>query len=251
MLKKPEVICDMGEGFGIWEFGFDAALMEHITMANVACGGHAGDPMVMSRTIDMAAAAGVKIGAHPGFPDKMNFGRIALPLGPDEIAAMLIYQIGALQGFMRAKGLELNHVFPHGAMYAYLSKNDAIAVAAARAIHDVAPGVDVPWPAPIAGSVFVEEVKLLGHHVVPMVLADMQYNPDGSVMLERGRKRVTDLAYTREQTTSVYTRREIVISDGTVLQAPETEALLFHSDGPNAVAVAETISEVLRGVSDI
>lgn len=241
----PEIICDMGEGYGVWEFGSDPELMQYITMANIACGGHAGDPMIMSRTLDMAAVAGVKIGAHPGFPDKIGFGRKPLPLDSDEIAALLIYQIGALSGFVHAKGLELNHVFPHGAMYAYLSKNEAVARAAAHAVHSVAPGVDIPWPAPIAGAVFAEEMDSHGHHIVPMVLVDMQYETDGSIILETGRKQLTDLEYTRAQTASVHTNREIVTNAGTTLPAPDVEALLFHSDGPNAAAVAATIQETL------
>lgn len=246
MFKSPDVVCDIGEGFGIWEFGSDAALMKHITMANIACGGHAGDPVIMSRTIDMAAAAGVKIGAHPGFPDMMSFGRKAMLLDADEIGALLVYQIGALQGFLRAKELTLNHVFPHGAMYAYLSSDDSIALAAARAIHAVAPGVDVPWPAPTEGAVYAEELAQLGHHIVPMALVDMKYNADGSIMLERGRKRATDIEYTRAQTHSICTRSEIVRNDGTATHIAGIEALLFHSDGPNAVAVAETITATLR-----
>jgi UPF0271 protein len=240
--KKFEIACDLGEGFGNWTMSDDAELMKHITLANIACGGHAGDPMIMEKTVDLAIENGVAIGAHPGFPDKLGFGRKIIPFDPDDMAAIITYQVGALLGFLRVRDVPLNHLLTHGALFAYIGQNDAVAVAAAKAVHALVPEAKIVWTAPTAGVTYVEELRSLGHDIIPVTVADMHYSPDGKVLIER-KKLVTDLDYARAQVQSVTRNGELLLDDGSTLPIPEVEGLLFHSDGPNAVDVVKVIEE--------
>src|SRR3954465_9264659 len=122
---------DMGEGLGLHEFGHDDELMRIIDVANVACGYHAGDPDVMDRTVALAAEHGVAVGAHPGLPDVVGFGRRRMALTPEEVAARILSQAGALTGFLAKHGLELNHIKPHGALYGMLAGDEELMRAAA------------------------------------------------------------------------------------------------------------------------
>ena len=122
-----ELNCDMGEAFGIYSFGADEALMPHIGLANVACGFHGGDPVVLQETVRLAKSHGVRVGAHPSYPDREGFGRRAIEMGREELAACLIYQIGALRGFLDAEGMELSHVKPHGALYGRAARDRDVA----------------------------------------------------------------------------------------------------------------------------
>ena len=116
-MPKISINCDMGEAFGIYRLGDDAAVMPYITHANVACGFHASDPRVMWRTVRAAKEHGVKVGSHPSLPDLQGFGRREMRLEPDEITAIIIYQTGALKGFLETEGMTLSHIKPHGALY--------------------------------------------------------------------------------------------------------------------------------------
>ena len=123
--------CDMGEGFGLYRIGDDAGIMPYITMANVACGFHASDPSVMHKTVRLAKQHGVKVGAHPSLPDLQGFGRREMKMEPRELTDCLIYQIGALKGFLDAEGMPLNHIKPHGALYGMAARTEEIANAIA------------------------------------------------------------------------------------------------------------------------
>jgi len=129
---KIDLNCDLGESFGAYTIGNDEALLPLITSANIACGFHAGDPQVMARTVRLAARHGVAVGAHPGFPDLMGFGRRVMQLSPEEIETCVLYQVGALAAFARAAGVPLVHVKPHGALYNLAAGEPAIAAAIAR-----------------------------------------------------------------------------------------------------------------------
>ena len=131
---KIDLNCDMGESFGRYRLGNDEALMPHITSANIACGYHAGDPLVMDATVRLAVRHGVGVGAHPGFPDLQGFGRRAMRLSPEEVEAFVLYQVAALAGFARAAGVELAHVKPHGALYNLAAQDRTIAEAIARGV---------------------------------------------------------------------------------------------------------------------
>ncbi len=146
MKPRIDLNCDMGEGFGPWKMGDDVAILDHVTSANIACGFHAGDPLTMQRVVKAALEKGVKVGAHPGFPDLVGFGRRNLQVSAAEAYAMVVYQVGALSGVAAAQGGRLSHVKAHGALYNMAARDRALAEAIARAVHDVKP------PSPVTGA---------------------------------------------------------------------------------------------------
>src|SRR5512136_2005583 len=131
---RVDLNCDMGESFGTWALGADAEIIPFITSANVAAGFHAGDPQVIDRTVALAVKLGVALGAHPGFPDLVGFGRRAMSCASDEVEAMILYQVAAVAGFARAHGAALRHVKPHGALYNMAAQDPSLALAIARGI---------------------------------------------------------------------------------------------------------------------
>src|SRR5918911_5542830 len=132
--RRIDLNSDMGESFGHWTLGDDAAMVRYITSANLACGFHAGDFTVMDQTVALCKEAGVGVGAQPGYPDLQGFGRRPMPLSPQEIEQMVLYQLGALYGFCRAHGVELQHVKPHGMLYNQAAADSILAAAIARAV---------------------------------------------------------------------------------------------------------------------
>jgi 5-oxoprolinase (ATP-hydrolysing) subunit A len=170
--------CDMGESFGAYPLGQDAAVMPFITSANIACGYHAGDPLVMAATVALALRHGVAIGAHPGHPDLQGFGRRSMELTPGEVEAMTLYQVAALAGFARAAGAELAHVKPHGALYNQAAKDLALARAVARGVAKFSSQLILVG---LAGSALIaagEEARL---RTASEAFPDRAYNPDGSL----------------------------------------------------------------------
>ena len=137
---KIDLNCDLGESFGAYKLGLDDQVLPYISSANVACGFHASDPVVMDKTVALAKDAGVAVGAHPGYPDLQGFGRRNMTIPPREVKAMVMYQIGALQAFCTAHGLKLQHVKPHGALYNMAGRDRELADAIARAVQSAAPG---------------------------------------------------------------------------------------------------------------
>lgn len=241
--RTVDISCDMGEGFGHYTFGADAELMPLITTANVACGFHAGDPVIMDRTVRAARDNGVVVGAHPGFQDVAGFGRRTINLAPEEVAAAVTYQVGALTAFLTAHGVRLHHVKPHGAFYAYLRDDQAAGVAAARAVHAVAPEAMAYWPAPAAGAAFCEELDALGHQVVPEIYPDLTYSPDGRIVIQP-RKLETDLAFAAAQVNRFLTEGAVEATDGTLVRH-DAASMCIHSDGPNAVEVAKAVRKAV------
>jgi UPF0271 protein len=176
---KIDLNCDLGESFGRYTLGNDAAIMPHITSANIACGFHAGDANVMRATVRLAKQHGVAIGAHPGWPDLQGFGRREMNLSPEETEALVLYQIGALAAFARAEGLELRHVKPHGALYNQAAKDRSLANAIARAVKRFSGNLVLVG---LAGSSLVEAGMEVGLRVANEGFPDRAYDPDGSLM---------------------------------------------------------------------
>lgn len=234
-----DINCDLGESFGNWSLGHDEEVMPLITTANVACGFHAGDPLTMARTVSLAQRHDVAVGAHPGFPDLLGFGRRLMALGPDEAAAYVLYQAGALQAFLRAQGGELHHVKPHGALFTLLRDDPALARPVARAIRELGGDVMVYWPAPAEGVAICDELRELGVRVVPEIYPDLSYTPDGKLVLQRSKEQ-TDVALAVRQTRLFLTEGVVEAIDGSRL-AFDAESACIHGDGPNAVEVAEGV----------
>jgi 5-oxoprolinase (ATP-hydrolysing) subunit A len=175
---KIDLNCDMGESFGQYKLGNDEAVTPFITSANIACGFHAGDPLVMQSTIRLAKKYKVAIGAHPSWPDLQGFGRREMNLSPEEAEAIILYQMGALTGFAKAEGVELRHVKPHGALYNQAAKDRILANAVARAVK--AFGADLILVG-LAGSSLIEAGAELGLRVANEGFPDRNYNTDGTL----------------------------------------------------------------------
>lgn len=178
MTVHIDMNCDLGESFGAYKIGNDEEVMKYITSANIACGFHAGDPNTMHKTIDLACRHNVAIGAHPGLPDLNGFGRREMNLTQREVYDLMVYQIGALQGFLKAADVPLHHVKPHGALYNMAAKNETIAEAIARAVEAVAPEAILYG---LSGSGLIQAGKSHGLLTASEVFSDRTYEPDLSL----------------------------------------------------------------------
>ena len=177
MATRFDFNCDMGESFGAWTMGLDAEVIRFVTSANIACGFHAGDPATMRRTVRLAEAHGVGIGAHPGFPDLQGFGRRNLAATPDEVRDDLVYQIGALTAFTRAK--KLQHVKPHGALYNMAVPGGDLARAIGEAVLEADPSLILVV---LAGSTWADQAERMGLRVAREAFADRALMPDGTLV---------------------------------------------------------------------
>jgi UPF0271 protein len=230
--------CDMGEGFGLYRMGDDAGLMPLISVANVACGFHGSDFNHMRATVRLAKAHGVKVGAHPSLPDLQGFGRREMKIGREELAACLIYQIGALRGFLDAEGMALSHIKPHGALYGMASRDAEVA-------HAVADAADV-FGAPIMGlagtaheTVWTER----GHGFLAEFFADLDYSDEGRLIITREHDS-RDPAACAEAARRAVVEGRLVTVGGRELPV-RAETVCVHSDTPNAVAIAAAVRAAL------
>lgn len=234
--KKFDINCDMGEGFGNWRMGDDRAVMPLITTANIACGFHAGDPVIMQDMVAQAMASGVAIGAHPGMPDKLGFGRRMIAVTPQDMYAYVVYQVGALQGFVTAAGATLNHVKPHGIMFHTL-RDPVLAEAALDAIAACAPGAAIYWSGPAGRETFANRAVERGFRVATEAYPDLGYTDDGSLIVER-EKRFVDPAVVYRRVLEIVTKGTLTNDKGTVLPM-DVESFCIHSDLPNSLNVID------------
>ncbi|MCO6417646.1 5-oxoprolinase subunit PxpA [Siccirubricoccus sp. KC 17139] len=231
--------CDMGEGYGPWRIGDDVALMPLIDLANVACGFHAGDPSWMRATVRLAKRHGVAVGAHPSLPDRQGFGRREMAMGREELADALIYQIGALAGMLRAEGMALHHIKPHGALYGMAARLDPVA----QAVCDAADVFGVPilgMPGTLHESVYPTR----GHRFVAEFYADLDYADGGGLIITREHAPV-DPALAAERCARALTSG-LAASLGGVDVVVGRDSICLHSDTPNAVEVALAVRGVVR-----
>ena len=168
-----DINIDCGESFGNWNMGADEALMPHITTANAACGFHAGDAMTMLKTVRLAKANGVAVGAHPGLPDLLGFGRRVMAISPEELFAYVLYQGGALRAVLEAEGMTLHHLKPHGALYTMLNTDEALGEAFARAVIALCPEPMIYYPAPVERHAVTRIAADMGIDVVPELYFDL------------------------------------------------------------------------------
>jgi len=243
-LKSIDVNCDCGESFGNWKLGADEALLPLITTANLACGFHGGDPLVMQKSVAIAKANGVAVGAHPGLRDLEGFGRRRMRITPEEAYALVVYQTGALKAFLDVAGMALHHVKPHGALYSMLNDEADLAEAVARAIVDTCPKPILYWPAPIELHALPKAAKAAGIKVVGEVYFDLGYTDDAHLVVERT-KSEKSLADVAERVRRFIRAGEVTSLSGKPI-ALEAGSICIHGDGPNAVALAETVLSVLR-----
>lgn len=174
-MHKIDLNCDLGESFGIYKIGNDEEIMNYVTSVNIACGFHAGDPLIMKKTVDLAIKKGVSIGAHPGYNDIVGFGRRDIKLSLEEIRSLIIYQVGALKAFVEASGGRLNHVKPHGALYNLAASNYEVAETIAKAIYDIDKDLILIG---LSGSEMIKAGNDIGLKVANEVFADRRYTKD-------------------------------------------------------------------------
>jgi len=231
--------CDMGEGFGLYRCGDDAGIMPFITLANVACGFHASDPTVMHKTVRLAKQHGVKVGAHPSLPDLQGFGRREMRMDPKELTDCLIYQVGALKGFLDAEGMALNHIKPHGALYGMAARSEEIA----NAICDAGDVFKVPLLG-MARTKHEEVYTKRGFRFVPEFYVDLDYDKDGKLIITREHV-AWDPDLAAKRTVRAITEKKVKTVEGNDI--PMTaECICVHSDTPGAVAVAKAVKEAIR-----
>ncbi|MEJ5222986.1 MAG: 5-oxoprolinase subunit PxpA [Anaerolineales bacterium] len=231
--------CDLGESFGRYTLGDDAALMPFITSANIACGFHAGDPVVMQSTVRLAKRHGVAVGAHPGWPDLQGFGRREMTTAPDEVEALVLYQVGALAAFARAEGVDLTHVKPHGALYNQSARDPALAAAIARAVRRFSRDVILVG---LAGCGLAAAGVEAGLRVAHEGFPDRNYNPDGTLMSRSLPGAVIEDPQQVAQH-AVRLAREGIRFGGQVI-VPDT--LCLHGDNPHAAENARTVRAALE-----
>jgi UPF0271 protein len=246
MLDRIDINCDMGESFGAYHLGRDQEVMNYISSANIACGWHAGDPMVMEQTVRLAEEKGVAVGAHPGYPDLMGFGRRRMDLTLNEIENYILYQIGALYAFANAHGLPLQHVKAHGALgnLAFVDPevSKAIARAALRFSKDIILVV-------YSGTVMVQAAKEAGIRFVEEVYADRVYNPDGTLQSRKiAGSVIHDPEKAARQVLNMVREGYVVAHDGTRVKV-KPETLCVHGDTPSAVAILQKIRDELKKTS--
>jgi UPF0271 protein len=234
---------DVGESFGTWTIGDDAAVFRHVSSANVACGFHAGDPSTIARTCRDAVAAGVTIGAHVGYRDLVGFGRRFLDCSATELADDVLYQLGALQALAAASGSEIKYVKPHGALYNAVVHHEVHAKAVVEAVK--AFGRDLPLLL-LPGSVALAEAEKQGLRGVGEAFADRAYNPDGTLVSRREAGAVLhDNRAVTENMIRLATEGKIVARDGSLLTI-DAESICVHGDTADAVAMAAVVREGLE-----
>ena len=245
MIKTIDINCDMGESFGNWKMGDDEGMMPFITTANVACGFHASDPLTMIDTCKRAREHGIAVGAHPGLPDILGFGRRTMAITADDAYAYTVYQVGALQASLATQGLKLHHIKPHGAFYSVLKTQQELADAVAEAIAQLSDAPILYWPAPTS-TALPTACKKRGIRVVGEIYPDLHYAADGSLVIQR-QKHETDVAYACAQVKRYVQTGKVEALDGSLV-ALDAESLCIHGDGPNSVEVAKAIQQTLRDI---
>lgn len=235
--------ADLGESYGHWTLGDDERLVAHITSANVACGFHAGDFRVMERTVALCRDAGVAVGAQPGYPDLLGFGRRPLPFEPDEVESMVRYQIGALEAFCRAAGVPLHHVKPHGALYNQAAASPSLAAAIARAVARFSR--DLPLYGLASSAAMAEAAADAGLRFVPEAFADRRYLADGSLQprTEAGSV-ISDPAVAAAQAVAIGRDGTVTAVDGSTVALRAT-SICCHGDTPGAVEIARAVHDAL------
>lgn len=233
---------DLGESLGLHSFGNDLQLMKSVDVANIACGFHSGDPDTMAATVQAAAEHGLKVGAHPGLPDLVGFGRREMRLTPAEVENLILYQVGALTASLRRFGVELNHLKPHGSLYGMLSRD--------AALMDAAANVALLYGVPFYGLAGTQHETVCRDRGVPFVselYVDLDYGPTGELLIQR-RPESTDPAAAAERVRRVLADGVVEAVDGTLLNL-RCDSICVHSDAPNSVAVAVAVRGALTSFS--
>lgn len=243
-MARIDLNSDLGEGYGAWTMGDDAAMLAVVSSANVACGFHAGDPAGILSTLREAAARGVAVGAHVGYPDRVGFGRRPMDVAPADLEADVIYQIGALQGLARAAGTRVSYVKPHGALYNTIAHDARQAAAVIAGVRAVDPSLVLMG---LAGAPILAQARAAGLRVVAEAFADRAYNPDGSLVSRSLPGAVLhDPEAIAARVIRLATEGRVTAIDGSEISI-EAQSVCVHGDTPEAVEIAQALRDRLVG----
>lgn len=243
MKYRVDINSDIGESFGAYKIGMDEEIVKYISSANIACGFHAGDPVVMASTVEKCVENDVAVGAHPGFPDLLGFGRRNMDISPSEVKNYIIYQIGALQAFAMSKGIKLQHVKAHGALYNMAAVDEKLALAIAEAIAAVDRNLICVG---MANTAMEKAAEKVGLKFAYEVFADRNINPDGTLV---SRKHPNAIIHDEEVACNRVLRmvKEGVCEaiDGSLVKV-KVDTICVHGDNPQAVEFAKKIKKALE-----
>jgi 5-oxoprolinase (ATP-hydrolysing) subunit A len=240
---KVDLNCDLGESFGRYKLGEQQDILKYVTSANIACGFHAGDPTVMRETVKLAIENGVKIGAHPGLPDLNGFGRRDMDITAQEGYDMVVYQIGALQGFLTRYNETMQHVKPHGALYQMASRDGELAEAIAQAVYDISPSLVLFG---LSGSELTKAGEKIGLRTAHEVFADRTYQADGSLTSRSQTDAlITDQEHAVAQVLKMVTEGRVNSQQNTEVSL-QADTICIHGDGAHALDFAKYIKESLE-----
>lgn len=241
-MLSVDLNCDLGESYGLFKIGNDAEILKHITSANIACGFHAGDHNVMMETVKMAKAQGVKIGAHPGFPDLHGFGRREMHLTQQEIYNLVVYQIGALEAAAKACGTKVSHMKPHGALYNMAARDKLVAGAIVQAVLDVNPQLVLFG---LAGSLLVRTGEEKGLRVAHEVFADRNYQPDGTLTpRSQANAIIHDSEHAIERVIHMVKQGKVRAVDGSDIKM-KADTICVHGDEPQTLEFVVKLKQAL------
>ena len=242
-MKSIDINCDMGEAFGNYSMPNDIVLMDYISSVNIACGFHAGDAQVMQDTVALALQKGLAIGAHPGFQDLQGFGRREMKISAREAYQITLYQIGALNGFVKAVGAKLHHVKAHGALYNMAAKDIELAKAIVQAVYDFDANLILYG---LAGSKMIEAAERSGLATASEVFADRSYQDDGSLTPRTQPEAMIEDEKQSVQQVLRFAEHQEVVSMNNKIIAVKAETLCLHGDGKHAIEFAKTIREAFK-----
>jgi UPF0271 protein len=243
MALSIDLNCDMGESFGAWKMGHDEEILPYVSSANIACGYHAGDPATMRATVAAAIRHGVALGAHPGLPDLVGFGRRAMEFSPENAYDIVVVLVGALAAVAASQGGRLHHVKAHGALYNMASKDRRLAEAIAKAVHDVDASLVLYA---LASSAQAAVAKELGLAVAEEVFADRSYQDDGSLTSRlQPNAMIEDPDVSIRQVLRMIIENKVATLQGADI-AVRADTLCIHGDQPGAVVFAKAIRSALK-----
>lgn len=240
---KVDLNCDLGESFGVYTLGMDEEILPLITSANIACGFHASDPVTMERTVRLAVESGASLGAHPGFPDLLGFGRRNLNVSPAEAKAYVQYQLGALSAFAKARGAALSHVKPHGALYNMAGRDRKLAEAICEGIAEVDDSLIL---LALSGSAMIEAAGRKGLRSASEVFADRAYEADGSLVARtKPGAIITDEEEAASRVVRMIKEKKVRAADGTDIDIA-ADSVCVHGDGVRAVEFVRKLRAAFR-----
>ena len=242
-MYKVDLNSDLGESFGVYRIGCDEDVIKQVTSANIACGWHGGDPLVLDKTLGMAKESGVAVGAHPGFPDLLGFGRREMKVTPNEVYSYVLYQIGAFAAFAKKHGMEVQHVKAHGSLYNMAGRDLTLARAICKAVKDFDPQIILLG---LANSKLIEASKEVGLRCASEVFADRAYEEDGALV-----NRSKPGAMIQDEDLAI-SRVIRMVKDGVVTAVTgkdipvQAHSICVHGDGPKALAFTSRIRKALE-----